>query len=365
MKVTKTQILSLYRNILRDAKTKLTMTDKEYFKRRMRIEFTTKPKGFNEDMKSKMYNVISIFFSLSIFFILPLNISATQFKNLEMIFGISHQVFFGFLIFFTFSILPFSIIYYFVDSLSIRKPKDQILKKKIDLFSISSLNSTLYSVLISIPISSIFYFLLVLFYFVTRNLEISIKSFSTRVEFSTLDQAILCYENCRASPNTLIFTIEWVSIIPVFIGILDFIGWFYIFIFGGIGMFSFPFFMIFKIFNRKKRMTVENYKSKRETMMNVTMNLMEKGKDLKTKLEQGELDYLSFQNNKKLVEFALEVEKTEKKWRKIDLAFKKGGDSILFDLFSFIFGFLSLIFSILIIIQITATNLNPPSKSIH
>jgi hypothetical protein len=57
MKVSKFQILSLYRKILKDSKIKLKYTDKEYFRKRMRLEFTVKPKNFDETMKHTMYMV--------------------------------------------------------------------------------------------------------------------------------------------------------------------------------------------------------------------------------------------------------------------------------------------------------------------
>ena len=57
VKVNKLQILSLYRKILRKGKTQLKFTDKDYFKRRMRLEFSTKPTSFNEEMRTKMYEV--------------------------------------------------------------------------------------------------------------------------------------------------------------------------------------------------------------------------------------------------------------------------------------------------------------------
>ena len=221
-----------------------------------------------------------------------------------------------------------------------------------------------YSILISIPISCILYFFLVLFYLVTRNLDISIKNLSTENEFSSISQAYTCLSNCKQTSIVSTLTIEWVSIIPIFIGILDFIGWIFIFIFGGIGLFSFPFQMIFKIFNRKKRLSTENYKTKREEMMNKTLKLMETGKDLKTKIEKGELDFTSFKNNKELIQFTFQVEKNEKKWKKIDEEFKKKGESVLFDLFCLFYGFFSLIFSSLIIMQIATNKLNPPSKII-
>jgi hypothetical protein len=276
--------------------------------------------------------------------------------------GILHQIFFSLLIVFIFSVLPFSIVYYFSGNSNEEKENLTFFKQLIQSFSMKGVIKKIgCSMLFSIPISIVFYSLLILFYFFTRNIEIPLKTLtSNSKDLFTLNEAISCV-NCKSTTQNEILTIEWISFVPLFLSILCFLGWFLIFIFGGIGLFSFPFHLIFKIFNRKKRMTIDQYKQKREAIMMKTLKLLEIGKELKNLQENGELKFFS-KENKKFIEFKLSVEKLEHQWKEIEYEFKHGGSSILFHIFCFIFGIISMILSILIIIQISTNNLNPFSN---
>jgi LMBR1 domain-containing protein 1 len=266
------------------------------------------------------------------------------------------------MILFIFSVLPFAIVYYFSYNASEEKENLSFFKQMIQSFSMKGVMKKIgCSILISIPISFVFYALLILFYFFTRNIEIPFKTLtSNSKEIFTLNEAISCID-CKATVQNEVMTIEWISFVPIFLSILCFIGWFFIFIFAGIGLFSLPFHLIFKIFNRKKRMTIDQYKQKRQEIMLKTLKLMEIGKELKNLQENGELKFFS-KESKKFIEFKMSVEKVEHQWKEIEYQFKHGGSSILFNIFCFIFGIISMILSISIIVQISTNNLNPFGK---
>lgn len=145
-----------------------------------------------------------------------------------------------------------------------------------------------------------------------------------------------------------------VSLYVYLAGLMATIGWFFFFVFGGVGIAALPYDLLRDFAGRPKPMPADEYARKKIEIGEKSNKLIEQGKQLEEQENKGESGYAF---RKKKTKFKNKVVELENEYEKLEISYAQQGGSVLQAYLHLVGGIIGIILSIAWFLHILLFNL--------